>query len=60
MSYFGIEWMFRLIREPQRLWKRYLVEGPPFFKLVIKQRMGYYSNPWHEEDFTWVEVKKSG
>jgi N-acetylglucosaminyldiphosphoundecaprenol N-acetyl-beta-D-mannosaminyltransferase len=26
----GLEWLFRLIQEPRRLWRRYLVLGPQF------------------------------
>jgi N-acetylglucosaminyldiphosphoundecaprenol N-acetyl-beta-D-mannosaminyltransferase len=26
----GLEWMFRLLAEPRRLWRRYLVQGPKF------------------------------
>ena len=26
----GLEWLFRLASEPQRLWRRYLVNGPKF------------------------------
>ena len=25
---FGMEWLYRLLHEPRRLWRRYLVEGP--------------------------------
>ena len=25
----GFEWLFRLVMEPRRLWRRYLVDGPP-------------------------------
>ncbi|NJK72850.1 MAG: WecB/TagA/CpsF family glycosyltransferase [Microcoleus sp. SU_5_6] len=31
MSEVGIEWAYRLLSEPRRLWKRYLIEGLPFF-----------------------------
>lgn len=31
-----MEWLFRLLSEPKRLWKRYLVEGPKIFGLWIK------------------------
>jgi N-acetylglucosaminyldiphosphoundecaprenol N-acetyl-beta-D-mannosaminyltransferase len=24
----GLEWLYRLVREPRRLWRRYLLEGP--------------------------------
>jgi len=40
ISKIGLEWLFRLILEPRRLVKRYLVEGPPFFWLLLKQRLG--------------------
>lgn len=29
-----IEWAFRLLADPRRLWKRYLVTGPRIFRLV--------------------------
>ncbi len=35
----GLEWMFRLAQEPRRLWRRYLVEDPPFVYHVISQRL---------------------
>jgi len=31
----GLEWLYRLISEPRRLWKRYLVTAPRFIRLVI-------------------------
>jgi N-acetylglucosaminyldiphosphoundecaprenol N-acetyl-beta-D-mannosaminyltransferase len=31
----GIEWIHRLIQEPQRLWKRYLVQGLPFAAALL-------------------------
>jgi N-acetylglucosaminyldiphosphoundecaprenol N-acetyl-beta-D-mannosaminyltransferase len=31
MSNLGIEWLYRLVSEPRRLWRRYLVEAIPFF-----------------------------
>ena len=35
----GFEWLFRLLSEPKRLWKRYLVYGPLFIILVIFQKI---------------------
>lgn len=29
----ALEWLFRLISEPRRLWRRYLVEGPAIFRI---------------------------
>lgn len=31
----GIEWLHRLLSEPRRLWRRYLVKGPRVFWLVL-------------------------
>jgi len=31
----GLEWLFRLIQEPRRLWKRYLVNNPRFVILIL-------------------------
>ena len=31
----GLEWLFRLIREPRRLWKRYLWNNPRFMVLLF-------------------------
>ena len=34
----GLEWLFRLIQEPRRLWKRYLIGIFQFFWLVTKEK----------------------
>lgn len=46
VSEMGLEWMYRLLAEPRRLWRRYLVEGPPFFWLVLLQKLKLYNNPF--------------
>lgn len=33
----GLEWLFRLSREPKRLWRRYIWNNPAFVLLVIRQ-----------------------
>jgi exopolysaccharide biosynthesis WecB/TagA/CpsF family protein len=45
MSQMGIEWLFRIYCDPQRLWKRYLVEDLPFFWLLLQQKFGSYTQP---------------
>lgn len=35
----GLEWLFRLIQEPGRLWKRYLTTNTLFILLFIKQKL---------------------
>ena len=34
----GLEWAHRLITNPRRLWRRYLVEGPAIFVLAYRWR----------------------
>ncbi len=36
----GLEWFFRLIVEPRRLWQRYIIGNPHFILLVLRQRLG--------------------
>ena len=36
----GLEWLFRLIQEPRRLWKRYLVNNPLFVVRATRQLLG--------------------
>jgi len=38
MSRAGLEWLYRLAREPRRLWRRYLVEDPAFIMIVGRSR----------------------
>ena len=40
MSETGLEWLYRLGLEPGRLWKRYLLRGPKFFVILLRQRFG--------------------
>jgi N-acetylglucosaminyldiphosphoundecaprenol N-acetyl-beta-D-mannosaminyltransferase len=35
----GLEWLFRLIVEPKRLWQRYVVGNPLFIWLVVRQKL---------------------
>jgi N-acetylglucosaminyldiphosphoundecaprenol N-acetyl-beta-D-mannosaminyltransferase len=36
MSSLGLEWLFRLAREPRRLWRRYLLRDPLFCLIVAR------------------------
>lgn len=40
----GLEWLFRLMQEPRRLSKRYLVEAPQFIPLIMKQKWSTLRN----------------
>ncbi|WP_376791088.1 WecB/TagA/CpsF family glycosyltransferase [Thermoflexus sp.] len=35
----GLEWFFRLLTEPRRLWRRYLINNPLFVALVVLEAM---------------------
>ncbi|WP_088890630.1 WecB/TagA/CpsF family glycosyltransferase [Leptolyngbya ohadii] len=46
VSEMGLEWLYRLLSEPRRLWRRYLVEGPVFFWLAFLQMLRLYKDPF--------------
>ncbi len=35
----GLEWLYRLIKEPRRTWRRYLINNPKFLRLVLKEKL---------------------
>ena len=37
----GLEWFWRLLHEPKRLWRRYLINDIEFFWLVYKQKRNH-------------------
>lgn len=39
MQKLGMEWLFRLFKEPDRLWKRYLIHYPAGVKLLLKDML---------------------
>lgn len=46
MQRIGLEWFYRFIHEPRRLFRRYFVHDLGFFYLFAKQRFGRYQDPW--------------
>jgi len=42
----ALEWLYRLMKEPKRLWRRYIIEDFPFFYLILKQKLKIYNNPF--------------
>lgn len=42
----ALEWLYRFMKEPKRLWRRYFVHDMPFFKLIIKQKFNSYKDPF--------------
>ena len=45
MSEMGLEWLHRLLSEPRRLWKRYLIDDMPFVWLILMQKLKAYKKP---------------
>jgi len=39
MQKYGLEWFYRFIQEPKRMWKRYLVGNAKFIYLVLKEKL---------------------
>ena len=33
-----LEWFIRLVKEPKRMWKRYLYYGPVFIQLIVREK----------------------
>lgn len=42
----GMEWLYRVIKEPKRLFKRYFVDDMQFFYYFTLQLLGLYKNPF--------------
>lgn len=55
VSELGLEWLYRLVHEPKRLFRRYIIDDIPFFWLVLKQALGLYQYP----DFQKPDVEAS-
>lgn len=37
MQRIGLEWLYRLLLDPRRLWRRYVLNNPPFMGLLAKR-----------------------
>ena len=35
----GLEWLYRLLREPRRMWRRYIIGNVKFLSLVLRERI---------------------
>lgn len=43
----GMEWLYRCLKEPKRLFKRYFIDDMKFFYYFGKQLLGIYKNPFN-------------
>ena len=53
----GLEWFWRLLMEPRRLWKRYLVEDMPFFHLLLREK--FFTNRSRPDSNSGHPLKKT-
>ncbi|KIA85287.1 WecB/TagA/CpsF family glycosyltransferase [Flavobacterium sp. AED] len=37
-----LEWFIRLVKEPKRMWKRYLYYGPVFIKIILEKKYTFF------------------
>ena len=40
MNRLGIEWIYRLLQEPRRMWRRYILGNPAFLARIVAERVG--------------------
>ena len=45
-----MEWFYRFLQEPKRMYKRYFVDDPIFFWHFMKQLLGLYKNPFEPKE----------
>ena len=46
MRRLALEWLYRIIQEPKRMARRYLVDDPVFFRHFLRQLRGKYRDPF--------------
>ena len=42
----GLEWFYRLVKQPKQRWQRYIVQDPPVLRHILAQKLGRYRNPF--------------
>jgi exopolysaccharide biosynthesis WecB/TagA/CpsF family protein len=42
----GLEWLYRVLRQPRQRWRSYFVHQPPFLYLLARQILGAYRDPF--------------
>ena len=55
-----MEWFYRFLQEPKRMYKRYFVDDPIFFWHFLKQLFGLYKNPFTEDKMLSKESYMEG
>jgi N-acetylglucosaminyldiphosphoundecaprenol N-acetyl-beta-D-mannosaminyltransferase len=42
----GLEWLYRLLKEPKQRWHRYILHEPPVIPRLLAQKLGVYKDPF--------------
>ena len=42
---YGLEWLFRLLMEPRRMWRRYLIGNTLFIYYILKEKLTFSAPP---------------
>lgn len=45
-----MEWFYRFLQEPKRMYKRYFIDDPKFFWYLLKQMLGLYKKPFEPKE----------
>jgi N-acetylglucosaminyldiphosphoundecaprenol N-acetyl-beta-D-mannosaminyltransferase len=45
MGSHGLEWLYRVVHEPRRLWKRYAIYNSLFLWYLLRERLDFFSAP---------------
>jgi N-acetylglucosaminyldiphosphoundecaprenol N-acetyl-beta-D-mannosaminyltransferase len=45
MYHNGLEWLYRMFREPRRMWRRNFISTPRFLALILRERIQRRSSP---------------
>lgn len=44
----GFEWLYRLLKEPRRMWRRYLIGNTLFIWNIFKEKYNLLKTPWQK------------
>lgn len=53
----GCEWLYRLVREPRRLWRRYLIGNTQFLWMIAQQRWRQFTTDRSSETLTTPSIQ---
>lgn len=55
----GLEWLHRLLREPRRLWRRYLILAPNFVFLILRNKLTRIVRKYRDKLVSWRRSRRN-